>query len=281
MSASVNTTAQRTALWRALHLLQDDQPYVFHDDWALRLAAPDPQWTERPDMSAFTRPFRASILARSRYCEDLLDSLMDQGIDQYVIMGAGLDSFAQRRLGAMPSLQVFEIDQSPMQQWKIHRLNELGHNPSPNLHLVAVDFEQGEDWKQSLSKCRFNPHKPALISMLGLSMYLHTEALHATLRQIAELAPGTTLVLSFLQPLDQVEESVRFGVQKAMEGAAASGHPWHSMLLPLQIMDMALDAGFRDAQHISSAQLNELYFAQRTDGLRLPLNSEELLIARV
>ena len=92
-----DSTAVRTALWRALHILNDSPPHVFEDEVGLKLAAPDEGWRNRPDMSAFTRPFRASILARARFVEDLVVEQAARGVGQYVILGAGLDTFAQRR----------------------------------------------------------------------------------------------------------------------------------------------------------------------------------------
>src|SRR5512146_1570362 len=90
-------TAVRVALWRALHVEADARPHVFEDDVGLKLAAPDDGWRSRPDMSPFTRPFRASIVARARLVEDLLAEQAARGVDQYVILGAGLDTFVQRR----------------------------------------------------------------------------------------------------------------------------------------------------------------------------------------
>src|SRR6185312_17244968 len=96
-AAAPDNTAVRTALWRALHVHADSPPHVFEDEMGLRLAAPDPGWRDRPDMSDFTRPFRASIVARARFVEDLVTDRAAGGVGQYVILGAGLDTFAQRR----------------------------------------------------------------------------------------------------------------------------------------------------------------------------------------
>src|SRR6187549_3914409 len=95
--AAPDDTAVRVALWRALHVEVDSPPHVFEDTVGLKLAAPDDRWRERPDMSPFTRPFRASIVARARFIEDLLEQEVEWGVAQYVILGAGLDTFAQRR----------------------------------------------------------------------------------------------------------------------------------------------------------------------------------------
>src|SRR5689334_2016371 len=100
-------TAARVALWRALHAQVDAPPHVIEDEIGLRLVAPDPGWQQRPDMSAFTRPFRASIVARARFVEDLVEEQAARGVAQYVILGAGLDTFAQRRPEVAARMRVF------------------------------------------------------------------------------------------------------------------------------------------------------------------------------
>ncbi|HET8637621.1 MAG TPA: class I SAM-dependent methyltransferase, partial [Acidobacteriaceae bacterium] len=136
-----DNTAIRTALWRALHVQADPPPHVFEDEVGLTLAAPDDGWRDRPDMSPFTRPFRASILARARFVEDLVAEQAARGVGQYVILGAGLDTFAQRRPELASRMRVFEIDQPGPQEWKRRRLLDLGLGIPPFLRLVPVDFE--------------------------------------------------------------------------------------------------------------------------------------------
>src|SRR5215813_5987764 len=121
-----DSTAVRVALWRALHVEVDPSPHVLEDDVGLKLAAPDDEWRNRPDMSPFTRPFRASIVARARFIEDLVAEQVTCGVGQYVILGAGLDTFAQRRQELASRLLVFEIDQPGPQAWKRQRLVDLG-----------------------------------------------------------------------------------------------------------------------------------------------------------
>src|SRR4051812_32979409 len=124
--AAPDNTAVRTALWRGLPLEDDSPPPVFTDQVGLQLAAPDEGWRDRQDMSPFTRPFRASIVARARFIEDLVAEQAGRGVGQYVILGAGLDPFAQRRPELASSLLVFEIDQPGPQAWKRQRLIDLG-----------------------------------------------------------------------------------------------------------------------------------------------------------
>jgi methyltransferase (TIGR00027 family) len=226
-----------------------------------------------------TKPFRASIVARARFVEDLVVDQARRGIGQYVILGAGLDTFAQRRPDVASRLTVFEIDRPGPQAWKRRRLVELGFGIPEWLRLVPVDFEAGVAWLQALMAAGFDASKPAVVVSTGVSMYLTRDAIMATLRQIATLAPGSTLATTFLLPLELADAEVRPGLQMAERGARASGTPFISFFTPAAMMALARDAGFRDVQHVAAATLAERYFADRTDGLRPPNNAEELLVA--
>jgi methyltransferase (TIGR00027 family) len=275
-----DSTAARVALWRALHVEIDPPPHVLEDEIGLRLLAPDPGWHGRGDMDPqFTRPFRASIVARARFIEDLVTAQASHGLSQYVILGAGLDSFAQRRPEIASRLTVFEIDQPGPQAWKRRRLIDLGFGVPDWLRFVPVDFEAGGSWRDGLVTAGFDDRKPAIVVSTGVSMYLTKDANAATLHQIAMLAPGSTLAMTFLLPLELADPEVRPGLHMAEKGARASGTPFLSFFTPSEILALARDAGFREARHVSGADLTQRYFAGRTDGLRPPSNAEELLVA--
>ena len=277
--AAPDNTAVRVALWRALHVEVDSPPHVLEDEVGLKLAAPDDGWRGRPDMSPFTRPFRASILARARFIEDLVAEQAARGVGQYVILGAGLDTFAQRRPELASRLVVFEIDQPGPQEWKRRRLVDVGFGVPSFLRFVPVDFEAGDPWCERLAASGFDLERAAVVASMGVSMYLTRDAITATLHQAAALAPGSTLVMSFMLPIELLDPEARPGVERAIEGARASGTPFISFLTPTEMLALARDAGFREAQHVSAAMLAQRYFAGRTDGLRPPNNSEELLVA--
>lgn len=274
-----NNTAVRTALWRALHVELDSPPHVFEDVVGLKLVAPDDGWRNRLDMSPFTRPFRASIVARARFVEDLVTEQATRGISQYVILGAGLDTFAQRKPELTLGMKVFEIDQPATQEWKSRRLIELGFGIPAFLHLVPVNFEAGEAWWEQLGASGFDFNKPSVVASTGVSMYLTNEAIMVTLRQVATLLQGSTFVMSFMLPIELNDPEIRPGVERAAAGAKANGTPWLSFFTPAEILSLAREAGFVKVEHISAEALAERYFADRTDGLRPPSNSEELLVA--
>lgn len=277
--AEPDSTAVRVALWRALHVEIDPPPHVLEDEVGLKLAAPDEGWRSRPDMSLFTRPFRASIVARARFIEDLVAEQADRGVGQYVILGAGLDTFAQRRPELASRLLVFEVDRPGPQAWKRQRLIDLGFGIPSYLRLVPVDFEAGETWWERLAEAGFDANRPAVVASTGVSMYLTKDAIGTTLRQVAALVPGSMLAMSFMLPIELADPEVRPGIERAAAGARASGTPFISFFTPTEMLALARKAGFRDARHVSAAALAERYFARRTDGLRPPNNSEELLLA--
>jgi methyltransferase (TIGR00027 family) len=274
-----DSTAVRVALWRALHLQADPPPHVLEDDLGLKLAAPDDGWRRRPDMDpAATMLFRTSIVARGRFIEDLVIDQAGRGVRQYIILGAGLDTFAQRQPDIASRLTVFEIDQPGHQAWKRQRLIELGFGIPKWLQLVPVDLEAGESWRERLAAVGFNTEQPAVVASSGVSMYLTKEANKATLRQVAALASGSTLVMTFILPLELADSELRPGLQMAEEGARKSGTPFISFFTPEDMLTMAQEAGFRQTRHVCAATLTQRYFAGRTDELRT-VSGEELLVA--
>jgi O-methyltransferase involved in polyketide biosynthesis len=255
-TAAPDSTAVRVALWRAMHVQFDPPPHVLEDEIGLELAAPGEGWQRRPDMDPnATRCFRASIVARARFIEDIVIDHAGRGVGQYVILGAGLDTFAQRRR---------DVASFGIPEW---------------LRFVSVDFEAGESWWPRLASAGFDAGRSAIVASTGVSMYLTESAITATLRQIAMFAPGSTLVMSFLMPLEFAEPELRPALEFALKGARASGTPFVSFFTPEEMIRLARDAGFNDVRHVPAATLAERYFSGRPDGLRPPNNAEELLVA--
>lgn len=273
-----DSTAVRVALWRAMHVQIDAPPHVLEDEVGLALAAPDAGWRQRPDMDVRgTRRFRAGVVARSRFIEDLLVEQLGHETRQYVILGAGLDTFAQRRSDIASRLQLFEIDRPGPQTWKRKRLIELGFGVPDRLRLVGVDFQGSDDWFQRLVAAGFDAHQPAVMAATGLSMYLGGDAITSTLRQAATLARGSVFAMSFVLPLELADPEERPAYEASLKGARASGTPFVSFFAPDEMLALARKAGFRDVRHVSAAALTQRYFSGRPDGLRP--GSEEILVA--
>jgi O-methyltransferase involved in polyketide biosynthesis len=143
---------------------------------------------------------------------------------------------------------------------------------------VPVDFEAGGSWWDGLEAAGFDACRSAVVASAGVSMYLTKDAVATTLRRVAALAPGSTLVMEFILPLEFADPEERPGFEAAERGARASGTPFISFFTPPQMLTLAREAGFREVQHVSAATLTQCYFAGRTDGLR-PGSSGALLVA--
>lgn len=278
-AASPDSTAVRVALWRALHGEIDAPPLVLDDAIGLQLAAPDANWRERADMHPQrTRGYRASIVARARFLDDLVTQRNGEGVAQYVILGAGLDTFAQRKPEIASRMRIFEVDRPEPQRWKRQRLIDTGYGVPDGLRLVPVDFEAGASWWDELVNAGFDTAQPALVASTGVSMYLTTEANVATLQQIARLAPGSMLAMTFILPLDLIDPAERAQHQMVYERARAAGTPFVSFFGPDEMIALARGAGFRDARCVSTEDLTQRYFDKRSDGLR-PSSGETFLVA--
>ena len=276
--AEPDNTAVRTALWRAMHVQIDQPPHIIEDEIGLKLVASDDGWQQRPDMDPeFTKRLRASIVTRARFIEDLTVEQYKLGIDQYVILGAGLDTFAQRRQDIASKIQVFEIDQPDTQTWKQQRLIELGFGVPEWLHFVSVDFEVSSWWEQLIT-AGFDINKPAVVACTGVSLYLTKDAILDTLYKFAMLALGSKLAMAFYLPMDLLDEEDKFLQQLAEKGAEAAGTPFISFFTPDEILELAHEADFKNIETVSTADLTKRYFAGRTDNFS-PASGEEFLVA--
>lgn len=196
-----------------------------------------------------------------------------------MILGAGLDTFAQRRPNVASRIRVFEVDQPGPQAWKRQRLSDLGFGVPGWLQLVPVDFEAAGSWWKQLIAAGFDPGHPAVVVSTGVSMYLTKDGNEASLREIAGgLAPGSTFAMTFVLPTALIDDALQPGFEAAQRGAQAAGTPFISFYSPDEMLELARATGFVDGTHVSAATLNERYFADRTDGLGT-LRGEELLIA--
>lgn len=277
MTSEPDSSAVRTALWRALHVEIDAEPHLIEDKIGLALAAPADGWRDRPDMHPFgTRPYRAAIVARTRFVEDLL---AEENIGQYILLGAGLDTFVQRHGELADRVVVFEIDQPGPQAWKRERLEALGYGVPESLRLVPVDFEAEDDWWQALLDAGLDTQAPALVSSSGVSMYITKAATAATLQRLAALAAGSIVVMTFMLPLELADPADRPGLEGAARGAQASGTPWISFFTHDEMAALALGAGFASARAVTTAEVAAPHLQGRTDGLTAA-SGESILIAR-
>jgi len=274
----LDNTAERTALWRALHLEIDASPHIFEDDWALKLTRPATDWQQRPDMK-FTQPIRASIVGRARFVEDQIAYSIENGISQYIILGAGLDSFALRHPSLKDRVEVYEIDQSDTLQWKEQRIKEHLDILPVNLNFIPVNFER-KTWWEALKGSRFDFSKPAAISCTGVTLYLSKEAIGEMLLHIADLAAGSIAIISFYLPIEELKGEDKTLMEVSIKGAASSGTPMISFFNATEVRKMAIKAGLKNCRTFDTDDLIKYYFEGRSDGL-LPNAGEIFLVAEV
>lgn len=277
--AKASATATGVAVARSAHRSCDQPPWVLDDPFALQLAGP--RWAEIQSASeaAFPetalRQSRASVVARSRYAED---RLVSGGYRQYVILGAGLDSFAWRRADLIGWLRLFEVDHPASQAWKLGRIAELDL-PVRDGHVFApVDFET-TPLCDGLTRAGLDWSQPAFFSWLGVIIYLTPEAITATLNTVSGCGTGSEIVLSYDAPDAFLDDTAREMVQIEARQVAATGEPYTTRMSPAQAETLIESAGLEVVEHLAPQALYDRYFAQRSDGLR-PSTAERLIAAR-
>ena len=273
-----DNTAVRTALWRALHVFEDKKPHVIEDTVGYELIAPEHGWQERPDMK-YTKRLRASVVARARYIEDKAKQQLSKGIEQYVLLGAGLDSFAQRNAESCSMVDIYEIDQPDTLAWKQEKLKESRYGIARNLHFVPVDFEATSWWDALLHK-GFNPNEKAFVSCTGVTLYLTKEAIKDLLQRMTALASGSSVAIAFYLPIQELDTEDQPMQEIANKGAESSGTPFVSFLSVNEVEELATEAGLDNISIVSTAEMNVLYFGNRSDGL-VPASGEFFLCATV
>jgi methyltransferase (TIGR00027 family) len=262
-----SVTAERVAMRRAAHQVLDVPP-VFLDPLALAIAgvAQTGVPPEEGETARVNRYRRAFIAVRSRYLEDQLALAVDRGIDQYVVLGAGLDTFAYRN--PYPQLRVFEIDHPATQAWKRERLASGGIPVPASLAFAPIDFER-ERLADARARVGFDHARPAFFGWLGVVAYLNLDAIFDTLRFVASCGPGTTIVFDYSIPPDRLPPRQRERFDAIAARAASVGEPWVTFFEPIDLDARLRDAGFAEIEHVDADVLNSRYFSSRTDGLSL------------
>jgi methyltransferase (TIGR00027 family) len=277
-SATPSRTALRVALRRAAHQLYDAPPLVLNDPIAVPILGAAYSEELRRTPTRPDRPFsvalRAFLVARSRYAEDTLARAIAHGVTQYVLLGAGLDTFAHRN--PYPHLRVFETDHPATQQWK-RELLETGSLPPPaNLTYVPVDFEC-QSLPEQLHAAGFDPQAPAVFAWLGVVPYLTIEAFRSTIKFIAARPPGSGIVLDYGQPRSALPFLEKLAHDSLAARVQLAGEPFQLFFTPPEIA--AELTAFRNHEDLGSEQINTRYFANRTDNLKLLGSAGRLLSA--
>jgi methyltransferase (TIGR00027 family) len=278
--AEPSRTAKMAALARGLHRQLHRPPLVFDDPYAIPLIGPGWKDLDAALDHVFPQEVKhaaiAFVVARSRYTEQRLEY---GTFTQYVILGAGLDSFGWRRPDALTRLTVYEIDHPATQAWKQQRA-EIVALPRDHRHAFApIDFET-QSLREGLQAAEFDWGAPTLFAWLGVAPYLTAEAITATLETIATAGPGSEVVLTYATSGPPPDDVSRRFIDLLKGVAEQSGEPLVTFWSPDEAEQMITRCDLKVADHPDAAVLIARYFAAREDGLR-PQTVERLLTASV
>ncbi len=262
-----SVTAQGAAVLRALHQVID-YPRILDDPLALPIIGRDGERGLQAAADLQAHGLRAFVALRSRYAEDRLAAAVARGVRQYVVLGAGLDTFAYRNPHSGRGLKVFEVDHPATQRWKLARLQAAGVSVPPDLTFVPVDFET-QTLRGQLQRTGFRFNDPAFFSMLGVVVYLTESAVMQTMRFVSEGATGTEIVFEFSLPESRLTEAARLSRERSIARMVALGEPWLTFFEPESLADGLRAAGFNGVDMLQPADANVTYFSGRVDRLRI------------
>jgi methyltransferase (TIGR00027 family) len=268
---AASRTALATAHMRAAHQLLDPPPRILEDPAAVAVLGPDAEQrilelAERAQTPE-GRALRAHMVLRSRFAEDRLAAAVDRGVTQYVILGAGFDTFAVRQPPWARSLRILEVDHAGTQDLKRAHLAAAGLVVPPNAGFATIDFER-ESLRDGLLRQGISPAARTFFSWLGVTMYLQKSAIDAVLRSVAQFPAGSEIVLTFA--------SASNTPRPIAERAAHVGEPWLSFFEPAEMRDELLAAGFTTVELLTPAVAQERYFRQ---GSSLPTPQRTTIVA--
>jgi methyltransferase (TIGR00027 family) len=269
-------TARRVAMRRAAHQLFDS-PLVFEDPLAVRILGPETAATLSDDCgNPPERRLRAFMVARSRYAEDQLRAAVARGARQYVLLGAGLDTFAYRN--PFPRLRVFEVDHPASQAWKRQCLEAAAIPIPANLRFTPVDFNK-QNWDEELRQVGFAANQPTFFAWLGVTPYLTKDAVFSTLRQIHALSPENGVVFDYALPRASLNEQEQAAHDAMAARVTAAGEPFQGYFEPEEFARELRSIGYGSVEDLDAADIDARFFAGRADRLALSGRIAHLLCA--
>src|SRR5580698_377592 len=262
--------ASRTALGvanrRAVHQLLD-RPPVLNDPVAVPILGPSFEIDHERQNHPAARAFRAFMAARSRYVEDNLATAVASGVGQYVVLGAGLNTFAYRNPFAQ--LRVFEVDFPATQEWKRGLLHAASIPEPPNLTYIPLDFEH-RTLNEGLAEAGFNTQRPAFFGWLGVVPYLTLSAFRSTIDLVAAMPAGSGITFDYALSAEELSPARQRAHAILTARVAAVGEPFHLFFRSEQLDNELRSAGFQRIEQLDTIDVNALYFNGRDDGLQLP-----------
>lgn len=270
MDNSPSFTAMTAAAARAAHLIVDQPPFIFSDTAAAAmlgdLAAELVRYHEDHPAHPVLATARGQVLCRSRYAEDRLAAAVAAGMRQYVLLGAGLDTFAYRS-GLARTVAIWEVDHPGTQAWKRAALAAARLEVGSRLTFIPADFGGGA-LADVLGAGGFDFGQPALISWLGVTMYLDDHAIRETLAVLSGCAPGTELIVDYMLPDGLRDETADSYVSQVAAAAAERGEPWLTFASPAEMTDLLAEFGFSQAEHVRQRDAIPAELWERSDALR-------------
>jgi methyltransferase (TIGR00027 family) len=263
-------TAERVAERRAVHQLLD-HPIVFRDPLAFEVLQPEVASRIRAaprdyDRSPIATPLRAFLAVRSRFAEDSLRTAIERGVSQYVIIGAGFDTFAYRN--PYPDIRVFEIDHPATQAEKKQRLAAARIELPANVSLIPADLSV-RSLDEALASAAFESQKAAVFAWLGVIPYLELAAIETTFRYVASRPAGTEIIFDYGIPRRSLNFIGRLVFDRMANRVAAIGEPWKTFFTPEDLHRLLTDVGFSAVEDLGANEINARYFAGRSDRLRV------------
>jgi methyltransferase (TIGR00027 family) len=259
-------TATLAAVGRAIHS-QGDRPLLM-DHLALGLAGEAGKrllahlTAQLPEASRQSLGLAFAI--RARFVEDAVAVAIRAGIDQYVILGAGLDSFAYRRPDVAEHLAIFEVDRSASQAWKLRHLHEMGVAIPSSVRFVPFDLTSG-GLRAPLVDAGFDPAKPAIVSAIALTQYFAQPAIEEMLQLVDSFARGSRLVITYVVPETELSEQAAAGLKWTMSQAEERGEQFLSLFRPSEFEDLLRRSGFVQVEQAGAEELRKAYLADRPD----------------
>jgi methyltransferase (TIGR00027 family) len=276
-------TAFRVALRRAAHQVTD-RPTVLDDPIAIPILGPRGAAELDREIArsnhSFSRSLRAFVAVRSRYAEDELATAVERGVKQYVVLGAGLDTFSCRNIYTNLGLRVFEVDHPATQAWKRQLLESANIKIPLETTLVGVDFER-QQLPDALQSAGFHSAEGAFFSWLGVVPYLTQTAFKSTLTFIASIQPQSGVVFDYAVARSALSFLERMALDALSARVASAGEPFKLFFEPRELIELLGQLGFRQIEDLGANQLNERYFAQRSDSLRVKGGLGRLVSAQV
>ena len=273
MERGSSSTATRVAELRAAHLLMDGEPKILDDRVVLRLLDADVIERIREHAAELNAPWlrgmRSHVLLRSRYTEDRLSEAVNRGVDQFVILGAGYDTFAYRQPEWASRLRIFEVDHPASQRAKRDRLKAAGIEIPPNLEFVSIDFEH-VSLRDGLGASGLDFSRPAFFSCLGVLVYLTEESAYGVFGLVASLPKSSEIVFTFSQPDSALDAAEMARRAKLASLADSMGEPWRTHFDRITLTGRLREMGFTEVLVLDPAEAQTRYFGGRTDGLRPP-----------